>query len=83
LEWAKGAEPTPRGLIKVDATKATIRITIPAETEAMVSLPFAAGAVILEDGKAVESVAAEDGRRSKVVLRGAGEHVFTQGKAKL
>ncbi len=80
LGWAKGAEPTPRGLIKVDATTETIKVTLPKETVAMVSLPFAA---VMEDGKPVESVAAEDGRRSVVTVKTAGEHVFTRGKAKL
>lgn len=78
LAWAHGAEPTPRGLIQVDVKPEIIRVVLPKDTVATVILPFAAGqGVLLQNGKPVSSAAAEDGTRSTLVLRSAGEYTFT------
>jgi hypothetical protein len=74
LQWARGAEPTPRGLIRVKAKPGEVRVTIPEGTIARVSLPFKA---IREDGRAVSAQAAEEGARSVVVLNAAGDYAFT------
>jgi hypothetical protein len=77
LEWARGAEPTPRGLIRVSIDAATVRISLPPETAATVSLPFSAGSgVILENGKPVHITAGEDGTRSTLRVSQAGEYTF-------
>jgi hypothetical protein len=75
LAWAKGAEPTPRGLIRVSATQDTVTVTIPPGTEATAMVPF--GRVLMK-GRVVESVMAEDGW-SAVVLKKAGEYRLTRG----
>jgi hypothetical protein len=81
LKWARGAEPTPRGPIAVNIERATIRVTLPPDTIASVSLPFAANSgAINENGKAVAAVATEEGTRSLVTLSKSGEYTFTSTK---
>ncbi|QHN03002.1 Bacterial alpha-L-rhamnosidase [Granulicella sp. WH15] len=84
LAWAHGAEPTPRGLIRVAADAGSIKVSIPPATVAKLILPFASGqGTILQNGRAVKAVAAEDGTRSVITLQHAGEFTFTQkGRAK-
>jgi alpha-L-rhamnosidase len=78
LAWAKGAEPTPRGLIRVSVKSREVKITLPPGTDAMVSLPFRAdGGRVVENGRSVAAVAAEDGMRSVVELSKAGDSTFT------
>jgi hypothetical protein len=78
LEWARGSEPTPRGLLRVEVDPLVIRITIPADTVATISLPFAPRQnEVLENGQPVQASTAENGMRSVVVLRGAGNYIFT------
>jgi len=80
LKWAKGAEPTPNGPLKVDARKndagkVTVSIDLPAGTSARVSVPVsAASESILMNGKTVDSTAAEDGARKIVTLSSAGHY---------
>ena len=74
LQWVRGAEPTPRGLMRVDANAKEVRVAIPSGTVASVSLPFAR---VRQNGKDVASVPAEGGTRSVVVLRVPGEYTFT------
>ncbi len=78
LRWVHGAEPTPRGPIRVSVEPDAIRITLPPDTVATISLPFAPeqGSVI-ENGQQVHASAAEGGARSIVTLRAAGDYVFT------
>ena len=40
LQWAQGAEPTPRGLLKVSVRPHEVQITVPPGTDAFVQLPF-------------------------------------------
>jgi len=79
LAWARGAEPTPRGLIKVDVKSDVVRVVLPKDTVATVVLPFPARqGILLQDGLPVPAVAAEGGTRCTLVLRSAGEYTFTQ-----
>jgi hypothetical protein len=79
LKWARGAEPTPRGLIRVDVQPERVQVTLPADTIATVSIPFGANnGQILENGKPVYNLPAETGSRSTVILRSAGEYTFTR-----
>ncbi|HKO17898.1 MAG TPA: alpha-L-rhamnosidase C-terminal domain-containing protein, partial [Acidobacteriaceae bacterium] len=79
LAWARGAEPTPRGPIRVDVQSEKIQLSLPPGTVATVSLPFAPGGPILQNGKIVPATPAEDGSRSLVTLTSAGDYTFTPG----
>jgi hypothetical protein len=78
LKWARGAEPTPRGLLGVamsrDAAGKTItKIDLPAATLADVSVPVtSSSAEVLVNGTVVTATPAEDGRRKVVELKTAG-----------
>ncbi|HEY4381933.1 MAG TPA: alpha-L-rhamnosidase C-terminal domain-containing protein [Acidobacteriaceae bacterium] len=83
LQWARGAEPTPRGAIRVGIEVSGIHITLPADTVATISLPFAPEqGKVLENGRPVDAAAAEGGARSIVMLRAAGDYVFSAGGAR-
>jgi alpha-L-rhamnosidase len=78
LRWARGAEPTPRGPIRVSVEPSAVRITLPPDTIATISLPFAPEqGSVLENGRPVPASVAEGGTRSIVVLRATGDYVFT------
>ena len=79
LEWARGAEPTPRGLLKVDAKKGgPIVVDVPEGVKARVLVPVSAnGAQVLVNGTAGNATAAENGARSVVVLDRAGHYELT------
>jgi hypothetical protein len=80
LAWAKGAEPTPKGLLKVDARKdasgnMTVAVDVPDGVVALVSLPVAsASAQVTVNGKATQTAAAEGGMRMVVTLSTAGHY---------
>ncbi|MGB7188527.1 MAG: alpha-L-rhamnosidase C-terminal domain-containing protein [Acidobacteriaceae bacterium] len=79
LQWARGAEPTPRGLLGVGVRKSgagdVVTIDLPAGVEASVSVPVAfATAKVLVNGKPQASTAAEGGQRAMVTLSGAGRY---------
>jgi hypothetical protein len=77
LEWARGAEPTPTGLVQVDVERRSVRVSLPRDTVATVSLPFPSNqGRVLQDGQPVTATAVEDGTRSIVVLRTAGNYLF-------
>jgi hypothetical protein len=79
LAWARGGEPTPRGLIRVNVERDKVEVGLPAGTIAAVSLPFAAdGGQVFENGKPIATTLAEHGARSVVMLTGAGEYTFTK-----
>jgi alpha-L-rhamnosidase len=81
LRWARGAEPTPRGLLRVNVEPGAVRLTLPPETVATLDLPFVARAgAILENGKSVPVVQTEGGARSSLTLRVPGEYTFTLEK---
>ncbi len=81
LKWAKGAEPTPHGLLRVairhDGGYVTT-VQLPPEVKARVSVPVSApGAKVLANGRPMASVAADGGKRAVVMLSGAGKYVVT------
>ena len=78
LRWARGAEPTPRGPIRVSVEPTTVRVTLPADTVATISLPFAPKqGRVLENGQPVQASTADSGTRSVVTVGAAGDYVFT------
>jgi alpha-L-rhamnosidase len=78
LQWARGAEPTPRGLLRVAVEPGSVRLSVPPDTIATVTLPFAPGqGSVLQNGQPVSAVAAEGGTRSTVMVRAAGDYTFT------
>jgi len=79
LEWARGTEPCPQGMIKVDYRhddsdfKATIEI--PDGVRAQVSMPVDRGEGSVQvDGRAVSGMPAENGTRLTVTLSSSGLH---------
>jgi len=76
LQWARGGEPTPRGILKVDIRKDNgykTTIDLPPGTIARVSLPISApGEAISVNGTKQTGEAAENGKREIVILRTAG-----------
>jgi hypothetical protein len=81
LAWAKGAEPTPHGLLKVDLEqKAGLQTTIdlPADEVATVLVPVQhAGQGVLVNGTAATDVkSVEDGTRVAVVLNAPGHYTL-------
>ena len=81
LAWAKGAEPTPHGLLKVSLEqKSGLQTTIdlPADEEATVLIPIQhSGQGVLVNGAAATNVkSAEDGTRAAVVLSAPGHYTL-------
>ncbi|HEX3661927.1 MAG TPA: alpha-L-rhamnosidase C-terminal domain-containing protein [Acidobacteriaceae bacterium] len=70
LEWAKGGEPTPHGLLSVDLTKEhgmTATLAVPEGVTATVLFPVAPGAQqVLVNGKAERGRFVEGGKRIAV-----------------
>jgi len=82
LQWARGTEPTPRGLVKVDyrATSGgglTATIDLPPGTQAEVSMPVTQGeSTIRVNGRAQSGTSAESGRRTVIHLDHAGHYTL-------
>lgn len=79
LEWARGAEPTPHGLIRVDlrtlGDALTTSIDLPDGVDARVSLPAPKGATTVEvNGQPVAASPAEGGTRLVIELNKAGTY---------
>ncbi len=81
LKWAKGAEPTPHGLLRVairDDKGYITTIHLPPQVEASVSVPVSApDAKVIVNGKPMASVATDGGRRAVVRLSWPGKYVVT------
>ncbi len=82
LEWAKGTEPTPQGLIKVDYRRASSGLTatldLPPGTRATVSMPVTQGeTAILVNGRTESGTSAEGGRRAMIHLNAPGHYILT------
>lgn len=81
LQWARGAEPTPHGLLSVDIRNENGYVTtvdLPADVVARVSVPVASSnATMLVNGKPMDSTPAEGGKRAIVVLQRQGKYVVT------
>jgi hypothetical protein len=79
IEWARGAEPTPHGPIKVDLRSGTdgleATLDLPDGVDAEVSMPAPAGATsILVNGQALTASPAEGGSRLLIDLNKAGTY---------
>jgi len=80
LKWAKGAEPTPHGLLKVDAHKSDtgkliIAIDLPANVIAHVSVQVdTPNAAITVNGKAADSTSSEENNRRITTLTTPGHY---------
>lgn len=79
LHWAKGAEPTPHGLLRVAIRdRGHITIDLPPHVVAAVSVPVSGAEVeVSVNGKRTTSKPAEDGRRAVVMLSGQGRYIVT------
>ncbi len=79
LTWVKSSYQSPYGEIRSDwkktGTTITMNITIPVNTTALVYLPATSGSVIKKDGKNIQVMGEENGR--KIVKVGSGEYSFT------
>ncbi|GGH09077.1 alpha-L-rhamnosidase C-terminal domain-containing protein [Silvibacterium dinghuense] len=75
LKWARGAEPTPRGAIRVEVSANVVMVTLPPETRATVRLPFSADAVVKQNGRLLPTWD-EAGNQKKIVLDHAGTYRF-------
>lgn len=81
LEWAKGAEPTPHGLLKVDLRKTHDEhslhavIDLPPGVEATVLYPVTPGTgPVLVNGERRNGTPAENGSRVAIVLNQPGQY---------
>jgi hypothetical protein len=79
LDWARGAEPTPQGLLQVDYRKTAdgliAEIDLPPGVAAKVSMPIQAGQASGNvNGKAVSGSPAENGTRLIVELAGGAHY---------
>lgn len=79
LTYARGALPTPAGLLSVDfkkqGTGMQAKISLPAKTQADVLLPATSGQQLEIDGKKVNAERTDNGARLKVTLTG-GNHTL-------
>lgn len=79
LQWAKGSEPTPHGILGVSIRNSNgyiTTITLPTDIVALVSVPVP-NATVLVNGTPAASIPAEGGKRAVVTLNGQGQYVVT------
>jgi hypothetical protein len=84
LAWARGAVPTPHGLIKVDYRQAAdsfhATIDMPAGVTAKVSIPLCGGGgspiSLIMNGSPISGVPDEGGTRTTISLTGKGKYEF-------
>ncbi|HEX5483125.1 MAG TPA: alpha-L-rhamnosidase C-terminal domain-containing protein [Terriglobia bacterium] len=82
LQWARGTEPTPRGMIRVDYRAAsggglTATLDLPPGTQAEVSMPVSAGKTAVQlNGQTQQGVSAEDGQRAIIHFDHAGRYTL-------
>ena len=82
LDWAKGSEPTPHGLLKVDAKKTskgmTIAVDVPEGVVARVLVPMGSPTLhVILNGGVTASAITEGGQRAAVTLNHAGHYELT------
>lgn len=80
LEWARGGEPTPHGLLKVSIRDRghETSIELPPDVEARVSVPVSSPrSQVAINGRRTKSAPADGGRRAVVLLSGRGRYVVT------
>jgi hypothetical protein len=84
LDWARGAMPTPHGLIKVDLRKhgsaTEISVDIPDGVVAHLSAPVSSrnATTLRINGKSEPAESAEDGTRRVVILSHSGHYVIAE-----
>jgi hypothetical protein len=81
LQWARGAEPTPQGLIRVDLRKAAkgleAEIDLPQGLVGKVSMPVSAGeTTVMVNGKPMKGSPVENGSRLLLQLTQGGHYQF-------
>jgi len=80
LQWAKGGEPTPHGMLTVSIRKnAGIETTIdlPPGTQANIAVPVSSKqAAVLVNGQPQTSTPKENGARAMIALTNAGHYVI-------
>lgn len=78
LKWARGQEPTPNGLLKVDLRDQAglhAAIDLPQGVHASVLFPIAPGADrVMVNGEARKGALLEDGKRMAISLNAAGHY---------
>jgi hypothetical protein len=79
LDWARGAEPTPLGAIRVDLRAAVaglkMELNLPAGVDAEVSMPAAPGETTIQiNGQPIAGRPAENGARLVVELKKPGAY---------
>jgi alpha-L-rhamnosidase len=78
LQWAKGGEPTPHGVLRVSIRDAghETRIELPPDVVARVAVPVSSSAAkVRVNGRRVTSTHADGGKRAVVILSGKGRYV--------
>lgn len=82
LQWARGTEPTPRGIIKVNYHPASgsglvATIDLPSGTQADVSMPVSEGQKMVQvNGREEIGTLAQGGRRSVIHIQQPGHYVL-------
>lgn len=79
LRWARGSEPTPNGLIKVDLKPGMVALDLPPSVAADVLISIATpGATLLVNGAAMQYTPAENNTRARITLDRAGHYEIRQ-----
>jgi hypothetical protein len=77
LKFARGGEPTPFGMLKVEVLPGKITVDVPDGVVAQVSVPVSrAGAAVVVNGNDLAAESAEGGARGVVKLAKAGHYVL-------
>jgi hypothetical protein len=78
LQWAKGAEPTPKGLIEIDLKREAgllLRLDIPEGIQADVLVPVAGpSSAVSVNGGVQTGTPVEDGKRMRIALAHGGQY---------
>jgi len=81
LDWARGTEPTPNGLLMIDIRNQhglQVKLDLPPGVEAHVSMPISGvSASVFVNGKAQSGTDAENGVRRVVTLGQPGHYTLT------
>ncbi|MES2390745.1 MAG: alpha-L-rhamnosidase C-terminal domain-containing protein [Acidobacteriota bacterium] len=81
LKWARGAVPTPNGLLKLDIKRDpvfTVELDLPPHTTATVSLPVShTSQQIMVNGDEHDTIPTENGTRAVVVLDSPGRYTLS------
>ena len=75
LKWMRGAVPTPRGPIRVEADEQHVQVEIPEGTEAEILLPAGRW---MQNGIVARAEVVEGGSRVRILVRQAGRYRFVR-----